>query len=98
MTPEGKVKNDIKKILKARGVYYAMPIGTGFGVAGVPDFLCCVRGKFLGIEAKAGNNKPTGLQLKHMADIRLCGGYAMVVNEDNMDELTELLEKLTHER
>jgi pantoate kinase len=46
MTPEAKVKDKIKKILKEHNVYYAMPMGTGYGNAGVPDFLCCVHGKF----------------------------------------------------
>jgi len=87
-TPEVLVKAKIKKILKDNGVYYAMPIGTGFGNSGVPDFLCCVNGRFLSIEAKAGRNIPTALQEKNMRDIRIAGGVALVVNED-----TALLEK-----
>ena len=87
-TPEVLVKTKIKKILKENGVWYAMPIGTGFGNSGVPDFLCCVNGRFLSIEAKAGRNIPTALQEKNMRDIRIAGGVALVVNED-----TALLEK-----
>jgi hypothetical protein len=30
-----------------------MPIGTGYGNSGVPDFLVCHGGEFLAIEAKA---------------------------------------------
>ena len=48
-TPEAKVKAKIKALLKNYGVYYAMPIGTGYGNAGVPDFLCCAGGHFLAI-------------------------------------------------
>jgi len=40
-TPEAKVKEKIKKILKERGAWYAMPMGTGYGNSGVPDFLVC---------------------------------------------------------
>lgn len=90
-TPESKVKAKIKKLLAEYDVYYAMPIGTMFGNSGVPDFLCCVRGRFLAIEAKAGKGKTTALQEKHLADIREAGGLALVVNEDNLDELKELL-------
>ncbi len=39
-TPEAKVKKQIRAILDEHGVYYAMPIGTGYGNSGVPDFLC----------------------------------------------------------
>lgn len=58
-TPEAKVKDRIKKIIKKHGGYYAMPVMRGMAHNGTPDFLCCVNGWFLGIEAKAGNNKPT---------------------------------------
>ena len=81
-TPESKVKNKIKAVLKAHGVYYAMPIGTGFGNSGVPDFLCCVNGEFLAIEAKAGKGKTTALQEKNMRDIEAAGGRALVVSDD----------------
>ena len=64
-----------------------MPIGSGFGNSGVPDFLCCVNGRFLAIEAKAGDNKPTALQEKHLKEIVKRFGYAMVIREDNMDLL-----------
>lgn len=94
-TPEGKVKDKIRKILATHNCYVTMPIGTGFGCAGVPDYLVCINGHFLGIEAKAGKNKPTALQEKHMADIRRFGGYTLVVNEENFDELEKLLKDLS---
>lgn len=90
-TPEVKVKKQIRKLLDEAGAYYAMPIGTGYGNSGVPDFLICHRGRFIAVEAKAGNNKPTALQEAHMARIRNNGGTALVVNEDNLQELKELL-------
>lgn len=90
-TPEVKVKKQIRKMLDEAGAYYAMPIGTGYGNSGVPDFLICHRGRFIAVEAKAGNNKPTALQELHMARIRSNGGTALVINEDNLQELKELL-------
>lgn len=101
MTPEAKVKAKIKAILKEEKIYYAMPIGTGFGNSGVPDFLCCVNGLFLGIEAKANGGKPTELQKKNLKDIELCGGYTAVINENASDlqylvELIKQLKELSH--
>jgi hypothetical protein len=90
-TPEVKVKKQIRKMLDEAKAYYAMPIGTGYGNSGVPDFLVCHNGRFVGIEAKAGKNKPTALQELHMERIRNCGGTALVINEDNLHELRELL-------
>lgn len=93
-TPEAKVKKSIKKLLADSKAYFAMPIGTGYGNAGVPDFLCCVNGHFLAIEAKAGRGTTTALQDKHIADIHTAGGRAIVVNEDGLDRLATLLGEL----
>ncbi|MDB4453987.1 VRR-NUC domain-containing protein [bacterium] len=90
-TPEAKVKAKIKTILKEYGIYYAMPIGTGYGSSGVPDFLCCVNGKFVAIEAKAGKGEPTALQWKNLGDINKSGGYTCVINETNLDYLVKVI-------
>jgi pantoate kinase len=90
-TPEAKVKAKIKKILKDYGVYYAMPIGTGYGNSGVPDFLCCVNGKFVAIEAKAGKGQATALQLKNLSEINKAGGYTCIINETNLDYLKNVI-------
>jgi hypothetical protein len=90
-TPEAKVKDKIKAILKEHGVYYAMPIGTGYGNAGVPDFLCCVDGRFFAIEAKANGGKTTALQDKNLRDIEIAGGVTCILNEDNISVLGNYL-------
>jgi len=88
-TPEAKVKAKIKTTLKEHNVYYAMPIGSGYGNAGVPDFLCCLQGQFVAIEAKAGKGKTTALQEKNLRDILMSGGHAWVVNEENLEEFKQ---------
>jgi len=90
-TPEVAVKKKIRKLLDAAGAYYAMPIGTGYGNSGVPDFVICHKGRFIAVEAKAGSNKPTALQELHLARIRAAGGIALVINETNMDTLQKEL-------
>lgn len=90
-TPEVKVKAKIKALLKQHNVYYAMPIGTGYGNSGVPDFLCCVAGHFLAIEAKAGKGTTTALQEKNLQQIRESGGYAGVINESNLNTLEDTI-------
>jgi hypothetical protein len=86
-TPESKVKNKIKDVLTKYNVYYAMPIGTMYGNSGVPDFLCCVKGHFLAIEAKAGKGKTTALQDKNLHLIEKAGGTTLVIREDTLDLL-----------
>lgn len=93
-TPEAKVKAKVVKVLKDAGVYYFFPATHGFGRSGVPDIVCCVDGKFLGIECKAGKNKPTDLQLRELEAIRQANGIAVVVNEESWDNLPEFLRRV----
>ena len=92
-TPESKVKAKIKTILKAHNIYYAMPIGTGYGNSGVPDFLCCINGKFVAVEAKAGKGTTTALQDKNLKNIIESGGDAWVVSEINIPLFQEWVEE-----
>lgn len=92
MTPEGKVKEKVKGLLKANGVYYFMPCSGTYGTRGVPDFICCVRGMFVGIETKAGYGKPTAMQKEQMNRINENGGFTFCVNEKNFDVLKEWIE------
>ena len=86
-TPEKKVKDQVVKTLKANGVYYFFPATFGMGRSGVPDIICCVEGRFLAIECKAGKNKTTALQDREMNAIVMAGGSAMVINEENLHEV-----------
>ena len=93
-TPEGKVKDRVVAALKDAGAYYFFPATHGFGRSGVPDIVACINGNFLGIECKAGTNKPTALQVRELERIRLAGGVAVVVNETNVDMLPAMLVRL----
>jgi len=97
-TPEAKVKKQIRKILDTTRCYYAMPVGSGFGNSGVPDFLVCHDGTFVGIEAKAGKGKTTALQENNLKRIRDAGGVAVVVNEANIEQLPAMLGDLMKEK
>lgn len=91
MTPEAKVKRKVTDILKKLECYYFYPATGGYGKSGVPDIVACFRGVFVGIECKAGKNKPTLLQERNLDQIRSAGGLALVVNENNLDKLTEFI-------
>lgn len=79
LTPEGKVKAKIKKILDAAGAYYFSPATGGYGRSGVPDFVGCINGKFFGVEAKAEGNEATALQLRELNKIRAAGGIGLLI-------------------
>jgi Holliday junction resolvase len=90
-TPEAKVKKVVAQQLREIKAYYFYPATGGYGKSGVPDIVGCYKGKFFGIECKAGKNKPTALQEKNLKDITESNGIALVVNEANMHNITELL-------
>ena len=78
-TPEGKVKEQVKKLLKKYGVYYHMPVQNGMGAPSL-DFICCANRQYLAIETKAPGGKPTPRQENTIHQIRTAGGIAFVVD------------------
>lgn len=90
-TPEGRVKDAVKKLLTSKGVWWYMPANNGMGRVGAPDFLCCWRGRFLAIETKAPGKRgtTTANQDREIAAINEAGGIAVVI--DDVSQLEELL-------
>lgn len=95
MTPEAKVKKKVVDVLKKHSAYYFFPATGGYGRSGVPDIVCCYRGVFIGIECKAGSNRPTALQEAEMSKIRQAQGFTLVVNEDNIADVEILLRDIS---
>ena len=90
-TKENLVKKKVKAILDELKVYHFSPMQNGMGRAGIPDIVACHSGKFIGIECKAGDNKPTALQERELNRILNAGGEAFVINEENIEQLREEL-------
>ena len=91
MTPEAKVKKKVVDQLKKLGAYYFYPMTHGYGKSGVPDIVGCYGSKFFGIECKAKGNKPTPLQQHSLTEITKAGGIALVIDEKNVHQVTELV-------
>ena len=96
-TPESKVKAAVVKLLKQYGAYYFYPATHGYGRSGVPDIVCCIKGKFLAIECKAGKGETTALQEREINAIRTAQGIAAVARETNLDMIEQILKELTHD-
>jgi len=88
-TPEGRVKAKVKVLLKKYDAYWHCPVQNGMGAPSL-DFICCLRGKYFGIETKAGNKKPTPRQETTISEIQKAGGRAFVVNEESGMDLLEM--------
>jgi hypothetical protein len=94
VTPEGKVKQDVKRWLAQNGFWkagdpkpkhvdgwYYMPVQNGMGVVGIHDFVCIYKGAALLIETKAGTKTRTPNQLKRHDEVTAAGGFSVVVND-----------------
>lgn len=94
MKKEADVKTEVKKVLNSYGtkLWWYMPVPTGFGVQGVPDFLCSVGGRLVAIETKFGKNGLTKYQIKQMESITATGAAHMVINEDNVYALKSIID------
>jgi len=77
-TPEGKVKDAIKVVLKRMQFYYHMPVQNGMGKPTL-DFIICGRGRFIAIEAKADNGKLTLRQELTIKEMQQAGAIVLVV-------------------
>jgi hypothetical protein len=90
-TPEGKVKKRVRDILDVfcanHAGYYFFPPANGYGRQGIPDVICCIQGRFVAIECKAGKGMTTMLQDRELEHIREAGGLTFLINENNVDTL-----------
>lgn len=88
-TPEGVVKDQVKKLLKQYGAYWHCPVLNGMGAPSL-DFVCCHNGWYFAIETKAPKQKPTPRQLVTMQEMRAAGGFVFVVSCDEELDVLEV--------
>jgi hypothetical protein len=93
MTPEGKIKAAVNKVLASYGreIYKFMPVPSGYGASSL-DYILCVGGMFVSIETKKPGGKVTPRQHATARDIRDAGGKVFVI--DSEAALSELIEFL----
>jgi len=90
-TPEGEIKDQVRKILDEMGAYYFFPAANGYGRTGIPDVIACYKGHFIGIECKAESKQPTALQQRELDNIEKARGTGVLVNADNINNLENYL-------
>ena len=91
MTPEGRVKKQVKEYLKSIGAWYYMPVSNGMGRVGCPDILVCYQGLFMAFETKAPGKirNVTANQQREIDDILRVNGLARVV--DDVEQVKEAI-------
>lgn len=99
MTPEGKIKQKIKKLLDHDKIWYYMPVPFGYGATTI-DFICAVRTRnipiLFTIEGKRPGASPTPRQELFMEDIRTrVNAKTWVIDDDiSLERLRQWLHKM----
>ena len=97
-TPEGRVKDAVKRVLKERGIWFFMPVQNGMGMVGIPDFICCHAGRFLAIETKAPDNPEDATYNQEQFRVAITGsGGISITGARSATAVTEL-RRLVYER
>lgn len=89
---EDTVKQGVLALVKLHGGYAIVKHQTGLSVAGTPDVLACIGGRFVAIEIKRVGNIPTPTQLGQLRLWQKAGALACWVDE--VRQLNDVLEHL----
>lgn len=94
---EREVKAEVKKILaRLPYTWYYMPVQTGYGVSGVPDFIVCINGHFISIETKRLNvTELSPNQVRNQTALSKAKANYFIVNVFNVDGLYDQLVPFT---
>ena len=88
----------IKRYLASLGsdVFFWKEHGGPYGTSGVPDIICCYKGRFLGLEAKLPGGKLTELQKRALDKINRAGGIARRV--ESVEDARAIIRQADEER
>ena len=88
----------IKKYLASLGgdVFFWKEHGGAYGTSGIPDIICCYKGRFLGLEVKLPSGKLTALQRRALDKINAAGGIARRV--ESVDDVKAVIAQANLER
>lgn len=94
---EKTITNQILKYLKTEPECFAFKEHGGiYGVSGLPDIICCYKGKFMSFEVKTPQGKLSKLQEITIKRINEAGGMAVKVT--SLQEVKDVLKGVMLER
>lgn len=90
---EREIVAKIQKYLKETpNVFFFKEHGGQYGTAGIPDLICCYKGKFIAFEVKTDTGKATVLQRLTIRQIQNAGGCACIVR--SVDDVKKIIAAL----
>lgn len=95
---ERDIVTAIRKYLASLGsdVFFWKEHGSVYGTNGVPDIICCYKGRFLGLECKLPGGRLTKLQKRTIEQINRAGGVACRV--ESVEDVKRVIARVDLER
>jgi len=95
---EKDIVESIKRYLATLGedVFFWKEHGGAYSTSGIPDIICCYRGRFLGLEAKLPGGRLTALQKRALEKINRAGGIAHRV--ESVEDVKQIIRQADEER
>lgn len=99
---EKVIENKIKTVLTSLGIncWFFKHAASAAMKVGIPDIICCIKGRFVGIEVKQEDGIQSDAQKVTGKNIREAGGEYWIVwsYEDFVEQFNEFARKLKHEK
>ena len=89
---ETKLQRAIQIYLYQQKAYCFKVHGSSYMRAGIPDIICCYKGKFIGIECKVGRNKMSEVQKVHQKEIENADGIFILAY--SVSDVKKIIEQL----
>lgn len=91
-TESNTTKREIKKTFNRLGWFWYSPNAGQYGKSGIADILSIHNSVSIAVEAKYGNNKPTGHQVAFLKRFDAEGGIAFCINEKMTDMFNQFMD------
>lgn len=98
MGTEKNFENRIKKFLTKNNIWYIKFFANAFTKSGIPDILCSVNGRFVGIEVKKEQGIVSELQEFHLNRLNQNGAVGILAYPSGYDELQKILINIINDR
>jgi Holliday junction resolvase len=89
---EATIQKAILDYLKSLGAWCFAFKASICNERGVPDIICCYKGRFIGLEVKTARGRPSSIQKAQIRRINCAMGKAKVVR--SVEEVKEVLNTL----
>ena len=94
MAAEKNFEHRVVKFLESQGCWCIKYFANAYTKSGVPDLLVCCNGRFIGVELKGPNGRPSELQKKNTAMINESNGVGIILYPDGFENFKNIIRGL----